>query len=139
MTHGGSTPPPLPLRVKLEALGDHLAAVAALRFRPFVALVPAHISHRPGVSPGDRDMIERAVRGWARRLPWKTECFVQAIAAKRMLERRGCDVVVHYGTRRSDDGLEAHVWVRSGDVPVIGHRNAHEFTEIARFPPAGDA
>ncbi len=57
----------------------------------------------------------------------------------RMLERRERDVVLHYGTRRGADGLEAHVWVSSGELPVVGHRNADEFVEIARFPPAARA
>ncbi|MCJ8191363.1 lasso peptide biosynthesis B2 protein [Sphingomicrobium aestuariivivum] len=125
----------LPARVVIEALGDHLAAAAALRSRPFEALVPTRQRHRPGATMEERDLIERATRGWARRLPWKTECFIQAIVAMRMLERRRRDVLLHYGTRRGVDGLEAHVWVSSGELPVVGHRNAHEFVEIARFPP----
>lgn len=129
----------LPARILLEALGDHLAAAAALRSRPFEALVPTRQRQRPGVTMEERNLIERATRGWARRLPWKTECFIQAIVAMRMLERRGRDVLLHYGTRRGADGLEAHVWVSSGELPVVGHRNAHEFVEIARFPPHSTA
>ncbi|WP_343345184.1 lasso peptide biosynthesis B2 protein [Sphingomicrobium sp. XHP0239] len=131
-----SKPERLSWRFMAEALRDLVVASVALRRRSFEELVAGTQSARPPADNRTARRIERVIRGWARRLPWRPMCFEQALAAQRMLARRGYAATYHFGSRRGADGLEAHVWLSSGEVPVVGHRNAHEFVELARFPDA---
>jgi hypothetical protein len=78
--------------------------------------------------------IRWAVAACARRLPWRTKCFEQGLAAYWMLTRRHCPSTLHYGVRRAAAGdLEAHVWVCSGDLPVIGCESSSSFRFLATF------
>ena len=126
----------LPKIVIAEALAELVRARVALKFRKFDTLVPRQERRLVGADDATIRMIARVLDGWTRRLPWQPVCFDRAIAAERMLVRRGHDAVLHYGSRRGNDGLEAHVWVSSGGAPVVGHKQAGDFTELARFPPA---
>lgn len=128
----------VPFGVALEALRDHVAAILALKRRSFSDIIADRSTPRTPASDAERDLVARATNGWARYLPWRPECFPRALVARAMLERRGREAVLHYGSRRRHGELEAHVWVSSGGRPVVGHRNAHEFVELARFPDAQD-
>jgi len=77
-----------------------------------------------------------AVEAAARRLPWRTMCIEQGLAAQRMLRRRGIDARLHYGARNDHSAgkLEAHVWVTVDGVAVIGESEAGRFAEIATYP-----
>lgn len=112
-------------------------ASARLRLQPFETLM-ASMTARPAVrGPVEREdaaMLARALRAWDRRLPWRTMCFEQGLAAMRILRRRGHEATLHYGARGAGDMLEAHVWVTSGDVPLVGCEIAAEFRELRRFP-----
>jgi hypothetical protein len=69
-------------------------------------------------------------------MPWRTLCFQQGLAAQLMLRRRGIPSVLYYGAAQDDlNGLYAHVWVRDGDVDVIGGEIAYRFAILATFPP----
>ena len=129
-----SRPERLSRRLMAEALIDLVAASIALRRRSFEQLVAQSAPEGRGADVATARRIERVIRGWARRLPWNPMCFEQALAAQRLLARRGLKATYHYGSRRGDRDLEAHVWLSSGDVPVVGHRNADDFVELARFP-----
>ena len=112
--------------------------VALAPFRRVAAL--ARLPEGAPPSPAEQQQRIRAVR-WAvaaaaRRVPWRAKCIEQGFAAQWMLRRRSVPAVLHYGVARRDDGLIAHVWVRSGSTDVIGCENLAEFTEVARFPPA---
>ena len=80
--------------------------------------------------------IARAIVAWARRLPWRTLCFEQGLAATWMLRRRGYPATLYYGVAPIDGELAAHVWVRSGAIDVIGCENAGDYAILARFPPS---
>ena len=72
----------------------------------------------------------------AARLPWRALCFQQSLAAQLMLRRRGISSVLYYGAAQDDrSGLCAHVWVRDGNVDVIGGEIACRFAILATFPP----
>ncbi|MCC5947039.1 MAG: lasso peptide biosynthesis B2 protein [Nitriliruptoraceae bacterium] len=60
----------------------------------------------------------------ARFTPTNSNCYPQALTAWWLLSRRGIPTTYYYGARfRPDgDGLDAHVWVRSGNVIVTGGR-----------------
>lgn len=79
-------------------------------------------------------MLERALKTWARRLPWRTQCFEQGLAAIHYLRRRGFAATLHYGSRGSGHALEAYVWVTSGEAQVVGCDFARNFRELRRFP-----
>jgi hypothetical protein len=65
----------------------------------------------------------------------RTQCFEQGLAAQRMLRRRGVASVLYFGAAPNDrKGLVAHVWVRDGDVDVIGCETADQFAVLAEFP-----
>ena len=80
--------------------------------------------------------IRWAIRACARRVPWRAMCFEQGLAAQFLLRRRGIPVVLHFGAALDDrDGLAAHVWVRDGEVDVIGGEVSARFALLTSFPP----
>jgi len=83
--------------------------------------------------------IRWAIIAAAARLPWRTVCFQRGLAAQLMLRRRGIPSVLYYGAAQDDRrGLYAHVWVRDGDVDVIGGEIASHYAILATFPPQSD-
>jgi hypothetical protein len=118
-------------------------AVALLPFR-YVGSLAARPIHRSEPAPQARLHKMRRIR-WAiisaaARVPWRAMCFQQGLAAQLMLRRRGIPSVLYYGAAQNEKtGLIAHVWVRVGDVDVIGAETAHRFAILAEFPPADSA
>lgn len=113
-------------------------ASARLRMRSFeklMAALPTRDAPRSAISSEDAVELARALKAWDRRLPFRTKCFEQGLAAMQVLRRRGHLATLHYGARGTGEALEAHVWVTSGDVPVVGCEIAKDFRELARFPP----
>jgi hypothetical protein len=113
-------------------------AVASLPFRHVrrIAELPVR---RIGLSPGSHAATVRRVR-WsiiacARRAPWRARCFQRGLAAHCMLRRRGVASVLYYGAAPDAKfGLVAHVWVRDGDIDIIGGDAAERFPVLATFP-----
>jgi hypothetical protein len=65
----------------------------------------------------------------AKRLPWRTDCLVQALAGQSMLTRRGLASEVLVGTAKHSDGtFEAHAWLSCRDATILGG-------DISRFDP----
>lgn len=62
--------------------------------------------------------IGRAITSAAARVPWRSDCLLQAMAASAMLRRRNLASHVCIGVRRGAGGaLEAHAWlVASGGI-----------------------
>ena len=80
--------------------------------------------------------IRWAIIATAARVPWRALCFQQGLAAQLMLRRRGIPSVLYYGAAQGEGtGLSAHVWVRVGEIDVIGGEIAHRFAILATFPP----
>ena len=115
-----------------------LVASAAIRLVAPRRLLPALCGHKAHESAParttDAATIRRAIEAWARRLPWRTMCFEQGLAAHWMLRRRGLESTLCYGAATIDGELKAHVWVKSGDQDVIGCESAGDYALIARFP-----
>ena len=113
-------------------------AIAVLPFR-YLGFVAARRTRRPKRPRYTRSMEVRRVR-WAivttaRWVPWRALCFQQGLAAQSMLRRRGVPSVLYYGAAQDDrSGLVAHVWVRDGDVEVVGGEIADRFAILATFP-----
>jgi hypothetical protein len=116
-------------------------AIAVLPFRQ-VGRMAARPTRRSEPPPQARVRDVKRIR-WsiivaARRVPWRARCFQQGLAAQFMLRRRGVPSVLYYGAAPNDrHGLSAHVWVRDGDVDVIGSEIASRYAQLAAFPPQG--
>jgi hypothetical protein len=76
--------------------------------------------------------IRWAVETSARHLPWKPVCLPQALAAKRMLARRGIPSTLYLGVDSARQ-LDAHAWVRVGRVIVTGGPREERFTVVSTF------
>lgn len=120
-------------------------AIVAIRLLPFCRLaerLAPRVRRQRGDEQGTEACLRRvrwAINAAARRLPWRSVCFDQGIAAQRMLCRRGLRAELRYGVGKSapgnPDALTAHVWVTVGNVTVVGGRTAASFAEIASFRP----
>jgi len=52
-----------------------------------------------------------------------------------MLRRRGVPSFLYFGAAPDDErGLIAHVWVRDGEVNIVGGKEAPRFAVLATFP-----
>ena len=113
-------------------------AIALLPFR-YVGSLAAISVRRPELPQEKRIVEARRIR-WviitcARRVPWRALCFEQGLAAQLMLRRRGVPSVLYYGVAPdTKGGLAAHVWVREGEVDIVGGEFASRFAVLATFP-----
>ncbi len=125
-----------------EALPTLAWASFAIAFRSFRRVAAAASVPITIVEPADSTAARKiawAVNAWARRVPWRAVCFQRALAAHRMLRRRGYPSILHYGVAQEHgEKLKAHVWVCLDGRPVIGGEEAPEFTCLATFPPQAD-
>jgi hypothetical protein len=65
----------------------------------------------------------------AARLPWRSDCLVQALAGQQMLRRRRIASAIAVGTAKHADGtFEAHAWLMRGECVILGG-------DISRFEP----
>jgi hypothetical protein len=81
--------------------------------------------------------IRWAIIAAAAQVPWRALCFQQGLAAQLMLRRRGIPAVLYYGAAQNDrSGLYTHVWVRDGEIDVIGGEISYRFAVLAAFPAA---
>ena len=65
----------------------------------------------------------------AARLPWRSDCLVQALAGQQMLLHRGIASAIAVGTTKQADGtFEAHAWLMQGECVILGG-------DISRFAP----
>jgi hypothetical protein len=121
-----------------EALAALTLASLAIAFLPFRRVAAAASAPVRGPARIDPETVRRArsaVKGWSRRVPWRTVCFQKGLAVHWMLRRRGIPSVLLYGARREGEGLAAHVWVDVDGETVIGGEEAAGFACLARFPP----
>ena len=109
-------------------------ASLAIRVCPFRWIV--HSAGLGGNPPRltDPAPIRLAVKRASRRLPWRTLCFEEGLAAQWMLRRRGASAVLHYGIRNDADRLSAHVWVTVHGELVIGEEADDPHHRVAAFP-----
>jgi hypothetical protein len=79
--------------------------------------------------------VRWAIRASAKRVPFRAVCFQQGLAAQIMLHRRGIDSTLYFGAAPDNArGLVAHVWVRDGNIDVIGGEEAPRFAVLAKYP-----
>jgi len=127
----------------VEAVAALSLASLAVRFVPFRRIVAwvealAALPLRVDLASPDRRAVRARVR-WAvvasaERLPWRPVCFPQGLAAFWMLRRRGVPCTFYYGAQPSDQkGVEAHVWICDGDIPIVGGEAAPGMKVLLRI------
>jgi hypothetical protein len=124
----------------LEAVAELLRARCQLTYLPLRTLMP-QLGRIEWESPSEGDTTQSAQArevGWAiqavaRRLPRLCTCLVNAMAARRMLVRRGLPATLYLGVRRAQGLLTAHAWLRCGDMCVTGEADRPQFAPIASF------
>ncbi len=123
-----------------EALVVLVAASIAIRLVPFKHI--ARAASRPvrdELPPVERREVIRRIRwavvAWAERVPWRALCFERGLSVQLMIRRRGVPSIMHYGAAIDpEEGLIAHVWLRDGDVAIIGCESEDRFNRLASFP-----
>jgi hypothetical protein len=66
-------------------------------------------------------------------LPWNCTCLVRALAAFRVLRRRGCRTSLCLGVRKNPSDLEAHAWLSHGSRVITGGTEATGFSPLVLF------
>ena len=62
-----------------------------------------------------------AVPRMGSRVPWRSDCLVQAMAAQRWLKSAGLPSEIFIGARNDgEDGMAAHAWLKVGAEMVTG-------------------
>lgn len=133
----------VPWAAMIEALKELAVAWHMVRRRPFSATVrqlgQLDLAVEP-IDPAGRwpeaHRVSRAIHAVSRRLPWTSTCLMQAVAAQRMLRRRGIASTCYLGmaaTNAATDPLAAHAWVRVGDHMITGFCNEADYRVIAVF------
>ena len=105
-------------------------AVARVRLRSRQArdlLGSSETASRPSPQILDRSLVELvervafAIPRAGRRLPWRADCLVQALAAQRWLGRHGVDTQIIVGVPKPmPSDFEAHAWLKAGGRVVTG-------------------
>lgn len=69
----------------------------------------------------DLQRIAWAISAVARRLPWRSDCLIQVMAAQAWLRRGGREGEFSIGVARDDKGeFIAHAWLNVGNTIVAG-------------------
>jgi hypothetical protein len=82
------------------------------------------------------DRIARAIAIAVPRVPWRSDCLVQCLAARRWLATFGIPARIQIGMKREprdghESALLAHAWLAVGDIVVTGG-------DISDFAAFGD-
>lgn len=107
-----------------------------------IALLPFRQVARLAASPIYRPQPSRQIRpDWSSAFAGRPSAQPRAVAryvlsARSMLRRRGISSVLYYAVAQNDEiGLQAHVWVRAGELDVIGGERPGRFAALAIFGP----
>lgn len=139
-------------RLLAEAAAALVAARWTVRRRPFRSYAAALGQAHPGefVDAAHADMAPQPLGRirWAllrvnRLAGGRFTCLMLAIAAKRMLNRRGLPNTLVLGVRMDnpvgDDPFAAHAWLRAGRYTVVGVEERAGHVAVASYhsaPPA---
>jgi len=85
---------------------------------------------RPEPEADDLERITFSVRAMGARLPWRSDCLVQALAAQHWLAAKGIGSAIHLGVKASQAPIDAHAWLKVGDRIVLGG----DVADYAEFP-----
>ena len=100
-------------------------------------LAPEAAAESEAASPAGMKLAELlayVVPRVARRMPWRSDCLVQALAARHWLGAQGVTSRLHIGSRSSaEKGFEAHAWLTVGELVVTGW-DIENFAQFVAFP-----
>lgn len=128
-------------RILVEAGGWLVAARLMVWFMPFRRLAKG-LGKKMAESSTTETEVQRsaailvswAVQGLGQRLPWMSQCLVQALAATWMLQRRRIPSTFYFGLAKDPSKqLKAHAWVRSGTLVLTGAQVRDQFKVVATF------
>jgi hypothetical protein len=89
------------------------------------------VADKKPADPDETELIGWAIAAVAARVPWRSDCLLQAMAAARWLNDLDRCHSLSIGVRKSTTGLlEAHAWLKSGDTIVTGN-----VPDLAGFQP----
>lgn len=121
----------LPLSQIPQAIADLLVGVGYLgwarlrltRVAP-AALVRPEPAEEPKLTADHADFARRvglAISRASSRVPWRSDCLVQALAAERWLGTAGVPTMLSLGTRKDDQSqYHFHAWLKAGSLVVTG-------------------
>ena len=93
-------------------------------------------ANQPATQP-DPALLQRvgfAVRAADNNVPWRSDCFPQAIAARMLLKRQGYATTIHLGVEKAQGGdIAGHAWLTCGDEVVTGGDERDRYTEMHRI------
>lgn len=64
--------------------------------------------------------VSVAISRAAPRVPWRSDCFIRALAAQAWLAKHGVGSELFIGVRKDHKGFSAHAWLRHEDLTVTG-------------------
>jgi hypothetical protein len=119
----------------------YLGWARLLKQLPFSSVAPSLGTHMSETNyekmESDRPLIEKiskVIHTMSRFTFWESQCLVKAVAAMKMLERRGLESTLYLGTAKEEDGkMVAHAWLRSGAYYVTGAEEMGKFTVVSTF------
>lgn len=122
----------------LRAVGWLAVARIRLAITPFPRLAEVcAASSNPANTEVDPVLLNRigfAVRAAANNVPWRSDCFPQTIAARKLLDAYGYASTIHLGVERPKDAMLAgHAWLTCGDTVVTGGETMDRYTEVHRL------
>ena len=125
-------------RLLLSAIGWLLVARIQLVVTPFDQLASRLSSENDGghqvPDPKWLQRIGFAIRAAANNVPWRSDCFPQAIAARKMLARNGCASTIHLGVEKAGaHAIAGHAWLTCGENIVTGGEQLDRYVEIHRL------
>lgn len=134
----------LPMNVKLMCIEAfvYLGWARVLKVKPFSKVVPIlgqHMEETTTVEPDDQtrqtlSRVSEIIELVSRYTFWESQCLVRAIAAMKMLEKRGIESTLYLGTAKDETGkLIAHAWLRSGPYYISGMKGMERFTVVSKF------
>jgi hypothetical protein len=90
-----------------------------------------------GGAPAGLEHVDRivfAVRAMGARVPWRSDCLVQALAAQHWLASMGIGSSIHLGVKPSKAPIDAHAWLKVGDRILLGG----DVADYSEFPLHGE-
>ena len=95
---------------------------------PHAAAAPAAGETAEGLGQRKRRISRNGIPG---RIP-ESKCLVRALAAQRLLCRRGLSSTLYLGCGMEEGKMVAHAWLRFGEMYVTGG-DGGGYTTVARF------
>ncbi|WP_423231149.1 lasso peptide biosynthesis B2 protein [Clostridium grantii] len=78
--------------------------------------------------------VSWAVNQASKYTPWESRCLVKAITAQRLLKKKGIYSTIYLGVNKDESNkMNAHAWLRCGELFVTGGYEKNDFKEVAKF------